>query len=601
MTLITPLGFAGCSESSNPTYCEITFKNYDSSILFYTSIKYGEDAVYQGETPIRPSSNEFTYVFSGWDKPLKSIKTDTTFIAQYEQFDRLYNITWSVNGEDTVEQYKYNEMPTFKGDTSKSSDAQYTYTFSGWSSEVVSVTGDATYVAQYSTTVNHYTVTWNVDGNITTEEYAYGETPTFKGSTAKSADAQYTYTFTGWSPNVTSVSGDVTYTAIYSSATNKYLIRWLDWNGDLLDSQNIEYGESPEYHGTTLTRDSDDDYDYEFDCWSPEISDVTCAVDYIATYSSSRNHFNVLWTDWDGTELEKDEHIAKGEIPSFDGDEPFRETDGENVYSFIGWSPTIRPLDCDVAYIAQYSSKKHNFRVESIIMSGATTSVTKNSIYEYTGSDEIVETITSINGYTISGISLSGSHRGTFENNTTVKKVIINQKNTEKIGYQIGVNAFRNCTSIEEVVFPETLSLINGGAFEGCISLKSINLPSSLKGIGGSFKNCTSLGNIIFSEGLLSILPNSFQNCTSLENLLFPESLTFIGSEAFRGCSSLKTVTISKNISTIQSWAFKDCDSLETFRFLGDVDDFNITNLSAIFDNTKVEYIQCNDGVIPLS
>lgn len=64
--------------------------------------------------------------------------------------------------------------------------------------------------------IKTYTVTWVVDGVTTTEIYNEGATPSFKGSTDKASDGQYTYTFTGWSPAITVVTGDITYTAQYS-------------------------------------------------------------------------------------------------------------------------------------------------------------------------------------------------------------------------------------------------------------------------------------------------------------------------------------------------------------------------------------------------
>lgn len=68
-----------------------------------------------------------------------------------------------------------------------------------------------------------YTVTWkNYDNStIETEEYFYGQTPVYTGTIpTKPSDNYYTYTFTSWSPNITTVTGNQTYTAQYSETIN---------------------------------------------------------------------------------------------------------------------------------------------------------------------------------------------------------------------------------------------------------------------------------------------------------------------------------------------------------------------------------------------
>ena len=72
-------------------------------------------------------------------------------------------------------------MPTH-ADASKAATAQYTYTFAGWTPEVVAVTADATYTATYTANLRSYTVTFYDENGTTvldTQTVAYGETPVY--------------------------------------------------------------------------------------------------------------------------------------------------------------------------------------------------------------------------------------------------------------------------------------------------------------------------------------------------------------------------------------------------------------------------------------
>ena len=63
------------------------------------------------------------------------------------------------------------------------------------------------------------TVTWNNwNGSLLAQDtVAEGETPVYTGATpTRAADDTYSYTFSGWSPTVSAVTGDVTYTAQFT-------------------------------------------------------------------------------------------------------------------------------------------------------------------------------------------------------------------------------------------------------------------------------------------------------------------------------------------------------------------------------------------------
>ncbi len=212
----------------------------------------------------------------------------------YEKYFYLKNVTpctvtWKDGDGNTLktETVTYGDMPSYTGNTpTKTATAQYTYTFNNtWSPAVAAVTGNTTYTAQFDSTVNKYTVTFkNEDGTVLqSSEVEYGATPTYSGATpAKAADAEHNYVFAGWSPDVTSVTGNATYTAQYTAIERRYFAgNSLTLGGDIGLNFYIDLrGQSAENATVTLSW-----YKYSVTCSLNEITPdgnglyrVTCNV-----------------------------------------------------------------------------------------------------------------------------------------------------------------------------------------------------------------------------------------------------------------------------------------------------------------------------------
>ena len=170
-------------------------------------------------TKITKTDDGYNYIFSGWTPAVAAVTGDVTYTATFDATLRSYTITW--NNEDgsliDTTTVAYGIVPTH-ADATKDATAQYSYTFAGWDTTPVAVTGEATYTATFDETLRSYTITWNnEDGSlIDTTTVAYGTVPTHADA-IKSDDDQYTYTFAGWNTTPVAVTGEATYTATFTA------------------------------------------------------------------------------------------------------------------------------------------------------------------------------------------------------------------------------------------------------------------------------------------------------------------------------------------------------------------------------------------------
>ena len=286
-----------------PKYYTIRWVNEDGTELEVDqNALEGSNPSYDGEAPTKENNSEFTYTFIGWSPSISPVSQDTTYTAQYSSEVNSYTITWqnwdgSVLEVDT--DVPYGTTPTYDGETpTKDGDAQYCYVFTGWSPDVNEVIGDNTYVAQFSASINSYTVTWqNWDGSVLEIDtnVPYGTTPTYDSQIpTRSQNSQYSYEFTGWSPTISEVSKNTTYTAQFCNSLRSYTITWKNYNGDVLENDNnVPYGSIPTYDGAAPTRSNSNLYTYTWSGWSPQVDIVYGDKVYTATFSSERIKYSV--------------------------------------------------------------------------------------------------------------------------------------------------------------------------------------------------------------------------------------------------------------------------------------------------------------------
>lgn len=137
---------------------------------------------------------------------------------------------------------------------------------------------------------------------------------------------------------------------------------------------------------------------------------------------------------------------------------------------------------------------------------------------------------------------------------------------------EIERNAFFE-TGLRNIQLPEKLTLIGGGAFCNCKNLKQVQLPPQLKELGdGAFFNCENLTQIQLPAQLNKLGTDAFRNCTSLDKIDIPAGLKQIESATFRN-TGLTSVTLHEGLTKIEDWAFHDCLKLKKIRIPKSVTD----------------------------
>ncbi|MCR4874790.1 MAG: InlB B-repeat-containing protein, partial [Clostridia bacterium] len=352
----------------------ITWVDEDGTTILETDedVEYGETPTYNGETPTKASTAQYTYAFNGWTPEVSSVTGAQTYKAVYSETIRTYKITWKLDNGNVLEtdnNVPYGATPTYDGETpTKESTAQYSYTFTGWDPEVSAITGDTDYTAQFSETLRTYKITWKLDnGNVleTDNNVPYGATPEFNGALpTKMNDAQYTYGTPYWSPEVTTVTGDQTYTIVIPATVNTYTITWVDEDGTTIleTDEGVEYGETPTYDGETPTKESTAQYSYAFNCWSPAISEVQGNITYVATYEATTRTYFVHWLNG-SIILETDVGVEYGATPTYDGETPTKESTAQYSYTFTGWDPEVSAITGDTDYTAQFSETIRSYKI----------------------------------------------------------------------------------------------------------------------------------------------------------------------------------------------------------------------------------------------
>ena len=163
----------------------------------------------------------------------------------------------------------------------------------------------------------------------------------------------------------------------------------------------------------------------------------------------------------------------------------------------------------------------------------------------------------------------------------------------------IGELSFEDCSSLTNIIIPESVTSIGDEAFSGCSSLTNITIPGSVTSIGGAaFCSCIGLTDITIPSSVIRIGNDSFGSCDSLisinvdisnnyyssidgvlfdkaqstlirfpskkeaDHYIIPDAVTSISDYAFENCGNLISISILDSITSIGEYPFRGCSNL---------------------------------------
>ena len=198
--------------------------------------------------------------------------------------------------------------------------------------------------------------------------------------------------------------------------------------------------------------------------------------------------------------------------------------------------------------------------------------------------------------------------------------------------------AFYHCSSLKEIVIPDSVTSIGDNAFSHCSSLTSVVIGDSIACIGRlAFSNCSNLEdvyitdieawlniyskddfygdinangilhffdnegneitNLVIPDSISAISQYAFANSNNITSIKIKDNITFIGYSAFWNCINVTSVVISDSVTSIDNFAFANCNRITDIYYTGNKEAW--AKMSVGVGNEILEYATIHYNYVP--
>ena len=442
--------------------------------------------------------------------------------------------------------------------------------------------------------------------NPSSSSYSSSEVISSEEETSSEFSSEMSSEFSSENP----VSSIEESSSLSSEAEVFYTVRFVDWDGKVLQESQVKKGEAAIFEKERPSRKGDERLQYDFQGWDKNVQQINSDLTVNALYDSSTAGIGYTLNDQQTSYV----------VSSFTSDN-----------SSLTFFHTYHGLKVSTIKAGVFSS---NDKLKTVFIHSGIVNIEQDAFYDCPNLVYFLEAYSRPSGWPSGWPTNSNNvYRGVNENGILIQDDIVyvrsgdrataasalyssstdltiqSQVNISGVNYQvtnIGYRAIAGAYNLHSLTLPYTgwvfhdllgtspftdsyaikitdtsyycaskmeLKISSWStftfrycAFQGARGLKSIQIPEGVSAISNNaFSDCSQLQEVILPSTLETIESEAFSNCTSLVEISLPSSLKKIAIATFMGCSSLRSLLIPSSVEEIGPRAFEGCASFTSF------------------------------------